>query len=779
MASPVSVVTVDASKLRDVRANLLAQRRLRGRRFCDEYTAAVDEWMRDLFAGALTKAGKDDPTGVVLLAVGGYGRRELCPGSDLDLILVHDKLRDIKAIADALWYPIWDAGMNVDHSVRTKRESSAVIEGDLKSALSLLSARPVAGDPKLAASVIDDAMTRWSARAPVSLERLRASLEERWAQHGELAFLLEPDLKLSRGGLRDVEALHAAILAVPSLASFAEEPRLDAAMDGLLAARVALHATTGRRGDQLLLDDQDTVARRLGFADADELLPNLAAGARRVTWATDEMWRRIEAWRRGPSRTTQDRIVDRGVALRGQELVIDGSVPLAEDSSLALRIAASSARTGIPIATSTLEALERDAISPPEPWPPTVLDALVDLLGCGHTAVPLLETLDHLGVLSRYITEWQAVRSKPQRNAFHRFTVDRHLFEAAAEAAELSRNVHRPDLLLVAALLHDLGKGFPGDHTEAGTRLIVDIARRMGFDAEDIATLVSLVRDHLLLAETATGRDLSDPATIAKVADRVGTTETLDLLATLTQADSIATGPLAWNSWKETLIDELVIRTRAHLAGERAPATILEPTAEQRELMAARRLWVIPEGSRLTVVAPDRAGLLAIVSGVLAVNRLSVRAATGLSEGGMAIEVFDIDLTGPSEPRWSAIETELARALEDPSVLDTRLAERATSRLPTRAGAARMAPPRVLIDNDATPRATVVEVRMPDALGVLARIARAIAECACNIALVRAMTLGHEVVDTFYVTDGVSGDKVADPIRVEDIQRRILHEIAE
>ncbi|HLW16350.1 MAG TPA: [protein-PII] uridylyltransferase [Actinomycetota bacterium] len=778
-AVPDTLTAVDANGLRKVRADLLGERKLKGHRFCKAYSDAVDEWLIETFARALAHAGKDDPTGVVLLAVGSYGRRELCPASDLDLILVHNRVRSIAEIADALWYPIWDAGLQVDHSVRTPRESAGVMDGDLKSALSFLSARPVAGDIALAKVVIEDARAKWSGRAKVSLERLRASLQERWEQHGELAFLLEPDLKLARGGLRDVEALRAATFAMPPLAEFSEDARLLKAADLILEARVGLHATTGRRSDQLLLDDQDAVARRLGYADADDLLPTISAAARRITWTADEVWRRIDAWARGPRRATRDRAVERGIALRGQELVLDGSVAPADDTSLALRIAAASARSGVSIATSTLETLEHDAIAPSEPWPVETRDALVDLLGCGRAAVPLLETLDHLGVLSRYISEWHAVRSKPQRNAFHRFTVDRHLFEAAAEAAELTRNVHRPDLLLVGALLHDVGKGFPGDHTEAGTRLMKDIARRMGFEAEDIVTLVSLVRDHLLLAETATGRDLGDPATVAKVAARVRTTEALDLLATLTRADSIATGPLAWNSWKETLIDELVIRTRAHLRGEQPPASILEPDAGQRRLMAEGKLRVVPEGTRLTIVAPDRAGLLAIVAGVLAVNRLPVRAATGLSENGMAVEVFDLDRSGTTEPNWPRLETELAHALEDPSILEARLAERARGwRLPKRAGAARIAPPRVLIDNDATPRATVVEVRMPDGVGVLAGIARAIAACGCDISVVRAMTLGHEVVDTFYVTDGATPAKVTDPVRVEDLQRTILKHIS-
>ena len=777
MVSITSNVAVDANRLREIREQLL-ERRLRGRRFCDAYTDVVDEWLRETFARALTHAGKDGPSGVVLLAVGSSGRRELCPASDLDLILVHDKVRGIAALADALWYPIWDAGLQVDHSVRTPRESTAVIETDLKSGLSFLSARAVAGDTALGGRVVDDARKKWASRARVSLERLRAHMEERWEQHGELAFLLEPDVKLSRGGLRDVEALTAAAIAMPALSEFADDPKLEDAAGELLDARVALHATTGRRSDQLLLDDQDAVARRLGFTDADDLLPQLSAAARRVTWTTDQMWRRIDQWARGPRHATRDRAVERGIALRGQELVLDEHGDPASDPSLALRIAAVSARSGIPIATAALTRLENDAVAPPDPWPASTRDALVDLLGCGRAAVPLLETLDHLGVLGRYVAEWHAVRSKPQRNAFHRFTVDRHLFEAAAEAADLARDVHRPDLLLVGAILHDIGKGFPGDHTDAGTRVVVDIARRMGFEPPDIAALTALVRDHLLLAETATGRDLGDPATIAKVAARVGTIEQLELLATLTHADSIATGPLAWNSWKETLIDELVVRTRAHLSGEQPPSSLMEPDAEQRRLMEMRAFRVLPEESRVTIVAPDRAGLLAVVAGVLAVNKLPVRAATGLSENGMAVEVFDLDTSGSAEPNWTKIETELGRALEDPTAMEHKLAERARGwRLPKRAGAARIAPPRVLVDNDATPRATVVEVRMPDGVGVLARIARALAACGCDISVARAMTLGHEVVDTFYVT-GSGGGKVTDPDHVENLQRTILQHVS-
>jgi [protein-PII] uridylyltransferase len=767
--------------LRAVRASLLSQRLLQGRRFCERYSAAVDSWLAGLLDEAIRGAGDQvDGEGIALVAVGGYGRSELCPGSDLDLLLVHDRGRDVGPVADALWYPIWDAGIHVDHSVRTVHETVDLAKADLKTALGMLSARAIAGDERLAARAAARCRRQWASRPRTTLRRLREAQLERWSAHGELAFLLEPDLKLSRGGLRDVESLLAIVLAAPVAAPLLEDPLLEAAIDTLLDVRVGLHATTGRRNDQLLLEEQDAVARRLGLADADELLPAVAAAARRVAWTTDRVWRRVDAWIAGLRRPRRERAVEPGIALVGDELTLDGRIDPGSDSDLALRIAEVSARSGIPIGAEALSTLQRDAIPPPEPWPSSTRDALLGLLGCGPAAVPMFETLDHIGVLGRYLREWPAVRSKPQRNAYHRYTVDRHLFETAARAARLTRTVTRPDLLLIGAWLHDLGKGYPGDHTEAGERLVAGIAARMGFADEDAATLSRMVRNHLLLAKTATRRDLSDPATTATVAERVGTSNELDLLAALTEADSIATGPAAWNTWKAKLLEELVVRTRGYLAGDRPRETTPSATEGQRGLMAEGRLRVVAEVSRVTVVAPDRPGLLATVTGVLAAGNLQVRAATGVREGAMAVEVFDLDTIHSSRVDAGSLEAAVEAALADPAGVEARVSRRrAVGRLPRRPSAARVAAPRVLTDNEATPRATIVEVRAPDGPGLLFRIARALAACRCDIVVVRAQTMGHEVVDTFYVTDAGSGTKIDGADRLRTIRESILAELRE
>jgi [protein-PII] uridylyltransferase len=386
----------------------------------------------------------------------------------------------------------------------------------------------------------------------------------------------------------------------------------------------------------------------------------------------------------------------------------------------------------------------------------------------------VLEALDHHGLLTRLLPEWDAVRHKPQRNAYHRFTVDRHLCEAAANAAALTSRVSRPDLLLLGALLHDIGKGFPGDHTTVGMEVVARIGARMGLPQADVDLLVAMVRLHLLLPDVATRRDLDDPATIAAVAAEVGDRTTLDLLAALTEADSLATGPSAWGSWKAGLVADLVARTAQRLEGGSDMRGSALPTAEHLELMARRELVVSVEGDRLTVIAPDRPGLFARVAGSLSLHGLDVRsAAVASSEDGMAVEVFDVVANAGSAPQWDRVRRDIERAVSGRLALEARVAERARVYAPRRPAAARPVEPRVTFDNDATDAATVVEVRAPDAVGVLYRITRALADADLDVRRAMVSTLGHEVVDAFYVVDG-AGRKVTDREHLVEVERAIL-----
>jgi len=702
------------------------------------------------------------------VAVGGLGRRELAPGSDLDLVLVHRGRRHVRAVAERVWYPIWDAGLGLDHSVRTVKEALAVAADDLKAALGLLDARLVAGDPALAQDLAARALEQWCRHPTRNLRALGEAVAERHRQFGEVAFLLEPELKEGRGGLRDVVALAAAARATPVVAG--DGAAVAAAYDVLLAVRVALHLRTGRRGDRLLLQEQDAVGADLGYADADDLMAAVAGAARTVAWASDDGWRRVASVLSGPAgRTaTMDRPLGAGLALRDGEVVVTAVHDATGDPSVVLRAAAAAAEIGAPLGRATLTRLAADVRPLPDPWPAPARQALAALLGTGSRAITVLEALDQYGLLVRLLPEWEAVRSRPQRNAYHRFTVDRHLCEAAANAAALTRRVARPDLLLVGALLHDIGKGFtagPGalaaDHSDAGMIVVQQVAARMGFPAADVATLVAMVRHHLLLADVATRRDLDDPATVELVAAAVGDRDTLDLLAALTEADGLATGASAWGSWKAGLVEDLVARTARRLAGHRAPEPDGLPRPVHRALMLAGRLSVVPDGSQVTVVAPDRPGLFCRVAGTLAVHNLDVLAASAASENGMAVEVFEVEPAFGTPPNWARFADDVERALADRLSLETRLAEQARAYAGRRRpDAARPAEARVLFDEDASASATVVEVRAPDGVGVLYRITRALAECGLDVRTAKVTTLGHEVVDAFYVTDA-AGEKLA------------------
>jgi [protein-PII] uridylyltransferase len=379
------------------------------------------------------------------------------------------------------------------------------------------------------------------------------------------------------------------------------------------------------------------------------------------------------------------------------------------------------------------------------------------------------------------------VRSRPQRNAYHRFTVDRHLCEAAAGVAELAGRVRRPDLLLVGAWLHDIGKGYPnGDHSRTGAAVVEAIATRMGFPPADVAVLAALVRHHLLLADTATRRDIDDPATVAAVAKAVHDPVTLELLHALTEADSVATGLSAWSTWKAGLVAGLVERVARVLAGE-APgdATPNEepPTEAQRALIDRARqggeMVLDGCGNHVTVAALDRPGLFTRVAGTLALNGLDVLAGRVWSGGdGVAVEEFTVESVFGGNPDWSAIEDDLRRVLAGRLSLEARLAERARtyarrSRLP----AAAPARTHVVVDNDASASATVVEVHAPDRVGTLYRITRALAELELDIRRAKVATLGHEVVDSFYVVDR-GGAKLDDPDHRREVERAILVELS-
>jgi [protein-PII] uridylyltransferase len=756
------------SELRDAREQVLADALLVGAPLRAALTDVADEWLR---------ARVGDAVDVALVAVGGYGRREPAAGSDLDLLLLHREGVSVTSLADLLWYPIWDAGVGLDHSVRTVEQAIAVARSDLKVALGLLDARHIAGDEALTGEIHQLMYAMWRRDAGKRLPELVEAVRGRTERSGELAFLLEPDLKESRGGARDVHAMTA--IAAAWVADAPDE-RIRAAYTWLLDVRGELHRRSSRGSDRLVQQEQAPIAAALGVRDADELMRKVYDAGRTIAYGTDVSCRRVDISTRPARRWTRKAPVTRrpladGVVAQDAEIHLARDADPAADPVLVLRVAAAAAQADLPISSHTLRRLASEAAPLPDPWPKSARDAFVATLGAGRPAIGVLEALDQAGLLVRLIPEWAAVRCKPQHNPVHRFTVDRHLIEAAAEAAAYTRRVARPDLLLLGAFFHDIGKGSVGDHTDAGVAIVPGVALRLGLSRSDADILTALVRHHLLLPDTATRRDLSDPATIEAVATAVGDRGTLELLHALTEADAAATGPAAWGEWKERLVAELVARTAAVLAGEEiADDETLD--ADQLSLAQRGELAVTMIGSRVTIVAPDRPGLLWRWAGVLALHRLQIHsavAATVMSEAGnpMAVTVCEVAPRFGSLPDLDVLRPDVRRAYDDGIPLAARLAER--ERAYSAGPAAAVVPPRVLWVDAASRTATVVEVRAHDVDGLLYRLTRVLSDAGLDVRNARIHTMGAEAVDTFYLLDN-DGHPLNDTSRRAEVEGLLL-----
>jgi [protein-PII] uridylyltransferase len=703
----------------------------------------------------------------------------LSPGSDIDLYLLHDPNVPVVELAEKIWYPIWDQGIKLGHAVRTVKETLALASDDLDTATAVLTVRHIAGDPKFAEELAAKGLALWEKRSKRWIEQLDDRIRERHAAAGEVAFLLEPDLKDGRGGMRDVHGIRWAELAGIPLLPGDDEAILDA-YEVVLSARVELHRRTGRHSDRLLLEEQDGVAADLGYRDADDLMRVLSTSARTIAWVSDELWARARASITSSlrSRLGRDKPVSEGVVIRDGCVAVVAGIDPASDPLLVLRVAVAAARSDTRIDRDSLDRLTLSAPIP-IPWPEEARRLFVELLLAGRPAVQVIETLDQKGLWEPIVPEWAVIRCRPQRNAYHRFTVDRHLCEAAANASVLVDRVDRPDLLVVGTLLHDIGKGRPGDHTDVGIELVAEMGPRMGFNAEETATIQQMVRHHLLLPDVATRRDLSDDGTISHVAEAVGNLSCLRLLDALTEADSLATGTAAWGSWKEELVGVLVDRVSHVLAGGSvAEATDSGfPSAHQRELLSQRRRIIEALDDQLTIISPDRPGLFARVSGALSLNGLTVLEAAAYSDdNGMALEQLRVRSNFDSEIHWERIIRDLEKALDGRLALEARLFERSRTYSAPRRLPGVVTHPEVIVDNDLSHDATVLEVRAPDSVGVLWRITRALHELDLDIRSAKIQTLNTDAVDSFYVRDS-SGNKVTDPDFLTEIERALMFAI--
>ncbi len=517
--------------------------------------------------------------GVALAAVGSLGRGDLGPVSDLDLVLIHDgrslDTKTLEKLAQRLWYPLWDEGIDLDHSTRTLAQCRQVASRDVPAAVGMLDVRAVAGDMVIAHRASSAVLADWRSAARRRLPDLLTSIKTRAERFGELAYLIEPDLKEARGGIRD-----AVVLGALAATWLTDRPHgaVDDAREALLGARDALHIATGRHTNKLLLADLDEVAELCGYADGDDYLAMLADAGREISYALDTTVRRARQSLQRPSLAARPfmirgkrsaprlRAVADGLVEHDGELVLAIDAKPLDDPLLPIRAAATAVRTGLVLSPVTAS---KFAQCPPlpTPWPKVARNALMTLLTSGPAQIPVWEALDRAGVITSWIPEWEGVRNRPQRAAAHRHTVDRHMIEAVSRLPRLRDEITRPEVPYLATLLHDIGKRAGAvDHSSTGAELVPTIVMRMGFDQRIADDVQLLVREHLTLSRIALGADPDDDDAVQELMNAVnGSTELLWVLRDLTEADSSSLGKQGWTAWRARLVDELVARALSKL----------------------------------------------------------------------------------------------------------------------------------------------------------------------------------------------------------------------
>jgi [protein-PII] uridylyltransferase len=778
--------------------------------------AAVDACLVELFAST------DPPNGVALVALGGYGRSRLSPRSDIDVLIAHDASdpERLAVVADAILYPLWDAGFRVGHGVRTPDESVALAAERIDARTAMLDGRFLAGDERVWATTSSAIVVLVREDADAFANELRADALERLQRVGPTSSRVEPDLKQGGGGLRDIQMLGWLAAALgrtledAGVLRAAERAAIDAADEFLERTRSALHLETAREGDRLLLEHQAAVAEALGFVDEpgliapDGLMRQVFEHARTV----EHVWRNVFG-RRSP----------------------DASVGVATEQTpegILRAFASRAAEHGdavLPVAA--LDAIGAASLPEEIAWTAPVREAFLEILRAGG-GEQALEALDRLGFLVRYIPAWAAVRCRPQRDPYHRSSVDVHLLTALSEMramldgeavpvverfADLADAIGDRDAALLGALFHDIGKVGRGSHVPEGAAIAEATLERMGVEDATRSLAAFLVREHLLLSDTATRRDLEDEHLIEDVAARIGDAERLAALTLLTVADASATGPHAWTPWRAALVRELVTKVRRILErGDVGPDTAerltervealrrrlpdedpsaidgfvlrmprsyllglpVEAIARQYPFLAApiQRSDVrslAADGDRagvhsLTVVARDRPGLLSLVAGSLSLAGLSILSAQAFTtDDGVAVDVFDVEGAFEreiGEERWRAFRSTLRKALEGRSSLDARVQER-RRRYPSAEGV----PVRVVVDNDASDFFTVIEIGAPDRVGLLFDITRTLADLQFDVHLAKVATYAERVVDAFYVRDAL-GRKVEQTERIDELR---------
>jgi [protein-PII] uridylyltransferase len=526
--------------------------------------------------------------GFALVALGGYGRQELYPFSDIDLMLLYDPAHKDKlgSLIDAILYPLWDTGLEVGHAVRTVDECMADAAEDFFFRVAMLDARIIAGSSTLFGKLTEIYKTAYiEGKRQEFLDDMLAQRLKRECQYGRHTYLLEPHIKESCGGFRDIQSMvwtahvvfglkDLAALHEAGLLSEEELKKFEQAQDYLVRIRNRLHYVSGRKNDQLFFEHQEEMAKAFGFANARDMLAvehfmrEVYAHMQTISVTTDLFFEHVEEVLGNEESPKATKALEPGIELRHNKIQLTHADFTANKPKLFMRLFYQSSRTGTPLHYRTRKAITANLHLVDDRFRKSrrIAKIFLAILAAPGSFMVLEEMLD-TGFLTAYLPELAKVKSLAQHDVYHVFTVDRHLLQTIGELEKLTKeeaNIHAavnsPSILFLAGLLHDVGKGLGHGHADRGADLARQIGARLGLGDDEIDILDFLVRSHLFLSHTALRRDLEDEEFIMRCAGRVDTPEKLAMLYLLTIADARATGPTVWNDWKAALLLELYLK---------------------------------------------------------------------------------------------------------------------------------------------------------------------------------------------------------------------------
>jgi len=829
---------------------------LSGQEILHRCAALVDDFIINQFNSApAVQAARGS---IAVIALGGYGRREFFPYSDIDLLLLHDwwSKKSMQAVTEALLYPLWDEGFEVGHSVRGVKDAVQFALDDFHFQVALLDARLLAGSREL----FDELRTRYTkkvfdGRRHEFARTMEAFKLERWRKYGSHTYLLEPHIKEGKGGLRDIQAMlwvAKGVFGLQDLDAIEASGMLETAnrqafensWSMLTKIRNRLHLLCRRKNDHLIFELQQEMAEAFDYRDeggilgVEHFMRDVYSHLQTISVVTDLFFEHVQEVLGLTAGLTVEQQLERSIVIRGGTVRLAAVEDLAERPYLLMRLFLQAGRTELPLhhrtrqlVTSHLHLVDDHFRSSKR-----VAKIFLELLTQSDDIFAVMETMLSTGLLPRYIPEFAGVESLAQHDLYHLYTVDRHQLQTLAELTQLRRSKEdlfaettEIEILYLAALLHDIGKGKQADHSALGAEMAAGIGRRLRLSESACDTLAFLVRYHLFLPENAMRRDFSDREFIRQAAELIGDTQRLTMLYLLTIADSKATGPSAWSDWKSSLLSELYLTLKACLGGdchlepgeredeeqgvawlrqqiltrldgqptridiETLPADYLMSfsldmvlqhlrTHGEQAARLQQQVLLFPEQRKrswsLLIMGRDKVGLLAKFCGVLALHNLSVLSAQIFTWPDRTVvdvlEVVPATARSFEEQDWQAVERDLNLAINYRLDIGYQLYQKLQPQTYAPVRQVQQLERKVIIDNQTSQYYTLVDVYGGDSRGTLYQLTQTLADFGLTIHRAKIATEVEQLIDVFYVKT-TADSKLTDPAAVEKVRMTLMH----